>query len=34
MEVWEYKQVVGFLLTLRLLRQQLQQQMKDKYIIS
>ena len=34
MKVWEGKQVVGFLLTWRLLWHQLQQQMKDKYIIS
>ena len=33
MEVWEGKQVVGFLLTWRLLRHQLQEQTKDKYII-
>ena len=34
MKVWEGKQVVGFLLTWRLLQPQLQQQMTDKYIIS
>ena len=34
MKVWEGKQVVGFLLTWRLLWPQLQQQMTDKYIIS
>ena len=34
MEVWEGKQVVGFLLTWRLLQHQLQQQTKDKYIVS
>ena len=34
MKVWEGKQVVGFLLTWRLLRPQLQQQTTDKYIIS
>ena len=34
MKVWEGKQVVGFLLTWRLLRTQLQQQTTDKYIIS
>ena len=34
MKVWEGKQVFGFLLTWRLLRPQLQQQMTDKYIIS
>ena len=34
MKVWEGKQVIGFLLTWRLLRHQLQQQMKDKYIVS
>ena len=34
MEVWECKQVIGFLLTWRLLRPQLQQQTIDKYIIS
>ena len=33
MKMWEGKQVVGFLLTWRLLRHQLQQQMTDKYII-
>ena len=31
MEVWEGKQVIGFLLTWRLLRPQLQQQTTDKY---
>ena len=35
MKVWEGKQVIGFLLTWRLLQQhQLQQQTKDKYIVS
>ena len=34
MEVWEGKQVAGFLLTWRLLWHQLQQQTKDKYIVS
>ena len=34
MKVWEGKQVSGFLLTWRLLWHQLQQQMKDKYIVS
>ena len=34
MKVWEGKQVVGFLLTWRLLRPQLQQQTTDKYIVS
>ena len=34
MKVWEGKQVVGLLLTWRLLRPQLQQQMTDKYINS
>ena len=34
MKVWEGKQVIGFLLTWRLLWHQLQQQMKDKYIVS
>ena len=33
MKVWEGKQVIGFLLTWRLLRPQLQQQTTDKYII-
>ena len=33
MKVWEGKQVVGFLLTWKLLRPQLQQQTTDKYII-
>ena len=33
MKVWEGKQVVGFLLTWRLLWPQLQQQTTDKYII-
>ena len=32
--MWEGKQVIGFLLTWRLLQHQLQQQTKDKYIIS
>ena len=32
MKVWEGKQVVGFLLTWRLLQPQLQQQMTDKYM--
>ena len=31
MKVWEGKQVIGFLLTWRLLRPQLQQQTTDKY---
>ena len=33
MKVWEGKQVIGFLLTWRLLRPQLQQQTTDKYIV-
>ena len=31
MKVWEGKQVIGFLLTWRLLRHQVQQQTTDKY---
>ena len=34
MKVWEGKQVIGFLLTWRLLWPQLQQQTTDKYIVS
>ena len=34
MKVWEGKQVIGILLTWRLLWYQLQPQMRDKYIIS